>query len=117
MKAFVVSLSIILIIFTFTIINSIYIHNVTDELISAAEGLNIDDDSICRFTELWEDREFTIRLSSSHEETHKIDEALSVLTAKAQEGSSSGFCEERALLVEYLKQIQEDEKITLDSII
>ena len=117
MKAYIVSLSIILIIFGITIANSIYVHNATNVLIEEAQVLSIDNESVARFYELWEEKQFAIRISSSHDETHKIDEVLGVLSAKAKEGDPSGFCEERALLVEYLKQIQEDEKISLDSII
>ena len=117
MKAFVISLSIIFTIFALTIVNSIYVHNATNELINEAQKLNINDDSVELFYNLWDKKQFAIRLSSSHDETHKIDEVLGVLAAKVKESDSSGFCEERALLVEYLKQIQEDEKISLDSII
>ncbi len=117
MKAFIISLSIVLVIFALTVINSIYVHNTTNKLIEEAQNLKVENDSVEQFYKLWEETQFAIRLSSSHDETHKIDEVLGVLSAKAKEGDPSGFCEERALLVEYLKQIQEDEKISLDSII
>ena len=117
MRAFIISLSIILLIFTITLFNSIYVENATAELISCAKGLSINDASIEQFARLWDKKQFAIRLSSSHDETHKIDEALAVLAAKAKESDPSGFCEEKALLIEYLTQIQEDEKISIDSII
>lgn len=117
MKAFIVSFLIVFVIFGITIANSIYVHNATSTLIEEAQALSIDNESVTRFCELWEKKQFAIRISSSHDEAHKIDEVLEVLLAKAKEGTTSGFCEERALLVEYLKQIQEDEKISIDSII
>lgn len=117
MKAFVVSLSIILTVFLLTIINSVYISHTTDALIKEALSLKIEDDSVEKFSQSWEKKQFIIRISSSHDETHKIDETLAVLIAKVAEGSYSGFCEERALLVEYLTQIQEDETVSFDSII
>ncbi len=117
MKAFVVSLLIILAIFVSTVINCIYVNNVTSDLIEAALSIQIDDGSIQRFAALWEEKQFSIRMSSSHDETHKIDETLAILKSKEKEGDASGFCEERALLVEYLIQIQEDEVVSFDSII
>ena len=117
MKAFVVSLSIILAIFLLTIINSVYVSHTAGLLIKEASNLEIDNGSVERFASLWEQKQFSIRITSSHEETHKIDEALAVLKAKSNEKDASGFCEERALLVEYLVQRREDEKVCLDSII
>jgi len=117
MKAFIVSLSVILTIFVLTIVNSVYISHTTDTLINDAKLLNINDDSVQSFAELWEKKQFIIRISSSHDETHKIDEVLAVLKSKVNEGDASGFCEERALLVEYLTQIHEDETVSFDSII
>ena len=117
MKAFVVSLSIVLIIFSLTIINSIWVKSATELLIATAEELNIHDGSVENFSQLWEEKQLIIRIASSHEEIHKIDEALAVLKAKVTERDASGFLEEQALLVEYLYQIKEDETVSIDSII
>lgn len=117
MKAFIVSIAIIFLIFALTVINSIYISHTTDVLLESAKALEIGDGSVERFSTLWDEKQFVIRISSSHDETHKIDEVLAVLKAKDAEGSPSGFSEERALLVEYLTQIHEDETVSFDSII
>ena len=117
MKAFVISLSTIVVIFTLAIANSIYVSYVTSTLINHAVTLRADDDSVKSFSSLWEEKQFFIRISSSHDETHRIDEVLAVLDSKSNENDPNGFCEQQALLIEYLVQIQEDEKITLDSII
>lgn len=117
MKAFVISLSIILAIFLLTILNSVYVSHTAEFLIKEATAIEIGNGSVERFAELWEQKQFSIRITASHEETHKIDEALAVLMAKSKENDASGFCEERALLVEFLVQIRDDEKVCLDSII
>ena len=117
MKAFIVSLSIILLVFLLTAVNCFFVGKTTSELIELASTLRIDDESVEHFSHIWEEKQFFIRISSSHEETHKIDESLAVLKAKVNEGDASGFCEERALLVEYLVQIHEDETVSFDSII
>ena len=117
MKAFILSLSIVIAIFALTIINSIHVSHSTDILINEASSISLDAKSTSRFEEIWKKRQIIIRISSSHEEIHKIDEMLSVLKAKAENGISEGFYEERSLLVEYLVQIQEDEEVSFDSII
>ncbi|MBE6674784.1 MAG: DUF4363 family protein [Ruminococcaceae bacterium] len=117
MKAFVISLVVLTLILAATIFNSIYIFDVTSSLIDCAESLKIDDDSVFAFKEKWEKVQFLIRLSSSHKETHRIDEVLGVLEEKVNNKTENGFVEERALLIEYITQIQEDEKVSIDSII
>lgn len=117
MKAFIISLSIVLALFILTALNSIFVNYTVSSLIEQAQSLQIGDDSVKKFANTWNEKQFFIRLSSSHEETHKIDEAVKVLEAKVQEGNASGFCEERALLVEYLTQILEDEAISFENII
>ena len=117
MKAFIISLAIIFSIFALAVINSAYMSHTTNVLLDSAKSLAIGDGSVERFSVLWDKKQFIIRISSSHDETHKIDEVLAVLKAKDNEGSPSGFCEERALLVEYLTQIHEDETVSFDSII
>ncbi len=117
MKAFVISISILLALFGLTIFNSIFINKVTTNLINEARELKIENESISNFADKWERAQTFIKLSSSHKETHKIDEVLGVLEAKAKIQNNNGFEEEKALLVEYITQIQEDEKVSLDSII
>lgn len=117
MKAFVISLIVIVGIFALTIANSILINNVTSVLIEQASALELGDGSIEQFSNLWYKKQIIIRMTSSHEETHKIDEVLSILDAKDKEGNCADLQEERALLVEYLLQIKEDETITFDNII
>ena len=117
MRAFVVSLSILILMVTITVFNSLYIINVTDSLIEQAKVLEINADDISKFTKEWEKSQLLIKLSSSHKETHRIDEVLEILKEKAHSKTENGFYEERALLVEYITQIQEDETVSFDSII
>jgi hypothetical protein len=117
MKAFIISVSTLGLILCLAIINSIYIYNVTNSLIADAEGLRVDDESVIEFKERWEGLQTIIKITSSHKETHRIDEVVGVLFAKKENGTVNGFEEEKALLVEYLVQIQEDERVSLDSVI
>lgn len=117
MKSFVISSIFIIIIVAFSIFNSVYINNVAIELIDKAQSLSFDDNSIFEYSDLWEKYTLTIRISSSHKETHRITEVIEVLKSKAENKIEAGFNEEKALLIEYINQIKEDETVSLDSII
>lgn len=117
MKAFVISLIVLFSFVALTIINAIYINNVTADFIEKAQGLGVGDCSVEDFIKGWEKHEPFIKISTSHKETHRIDEVLSVLERKSKNHTRNGFDEERALLIEYLTQIKEDETVSLDSII
>lgn len=117
MKAFIVSICIVVFLFTLTFTNGFFIKNITDTLISDAKHLSQDDESVDIFIEKWEKMQFFVRISSSHKETHRIDEILSAIKAKELNNINSGFYEDCALLIQYLKQIQDDETVTFDSII
>ena len=117
MKTFIISLCSLITIFIFTIINGIYVSRTTSLLIDKAKRMDNDVVSVLSFAQEWEKHQFLIRISSSHKETHRIDEALSILKEKARNNVPDGFNEERALLIEYLTQIKEDETVSLDSII
>ena len=117
MKAFVISLIVLLFIFALTITNAIYVNNVTDFLIDSAKRLDITSGSVDEYIENWEQAQSFIKISSSHKETHRIDEALKELKIAASHGTEADFEEDRILLIEYLTQIKDDETVTWDSII
>lgn len=117
MKAFVISLCIIVSIYSLTIFNAIYINNEASSLIEMAKKLDPQTEEVQNFIDEWEGVQFFFRISSSHKETHRIDEVLNVLLTKANIGTKNGFYEDRASLVEFLTQIKEDETLSLDSII
>ena len=117
MKAFTISVILFLLIVSLAVFNAIYINNVANELIADAKDLKTDDGSVYEFKEKWEKHQLIFRISSSHKETHRIGEAIEILLSKSQGNILSGFEEEKALLIEYITQIKEDETVSLDSII
>ena len=117
MKAFVISLIVIFSILSLTILNSVYTSNVISSLIDDAKSLNLEDNSVYEYTKKWEKKQPIIKISSSHKETHKIDEILKVLESKSHNNVYNGFEEDKMLLIEYLMQIKEDETVSFDSII
>ena len=117
MKAFIISALVLGVILCLAVINSVFIYNVTNSLIADAEGLRVGDESLIEFKERWEELQTIIKITSSHKETHRIDEAIGVLVAKKEYNIENEFEEEKALLIEYLIQIQEDETVSFDSII
>jgi hypothetical protein len=100
-----------------TAVNALYINKVTLSLIDEAKELALNSDSINSFTENWEKALPIIKISTSHKETHRIDESIATLLSKAEHGELQGFEEEKALLAEYLMQIKDDETVSFDSII
>ena len=117
MKAFVISIIALVLILFLAILNSVFIQSTTSSLIEGADMLRINDNSVIEYSNRWEKLQPFIKISSSHKETHRIDEVIGVLLAKVESQVINGFEEEKALLIEYLTQIQEDEKISFDSII
>ena len=117
MKTFVASIIILFIVFALTVANALYVSRVTSSLIKDAKELVLNSDSINGFTEKWEKVLPIIKISTSHKETHRIDESIAILLSKAEHGEAQGFEEEKALLAEYLIQIKDDETVSFDSII
>ena len=117
MKSFIISISVLLCLIGSTIGNAIYISNVTDSLLKEASEIEAREESVAEFATLWEKHKPFIKISSSFEETNRIDEAIVILKEKAKTNSIYGFYEERGLLVEYITKIQRDEQINLDNII
>ena len=117
MKAFIISALVLGVILCLAVINSVFIYNVTNSLIEDAESMNLNNESVYEFKRRWEDVQAFIKITSSHKETHRIDEAIGVLVAKKEYNIENEFEEEKALLIEYLIQIQEDETVSFDSII
>ena len=116
MKSFIVSITILLCLIGLTVANSLYINNVTNSLLEMASGIEANTDSVASFSTFWEKHKPFIKISSSFEETNRIDEAIVILKEKAKNAGIYGFYEERGLLIEYITKIQKDERISLDNI-
>lgn len=117
MKSFIISTVFIVLIVALSVFNSLYINNVANVLIKEAEKLEFDDESVFDYSKLWEKYTPAIRISSSHKEAHRISEVIEILKSKAEKKIDAGFYEQRALLIEYITQIKEDETVSFDSII
>ena len=116
MKSFLISTTILLCLVALTIGNSLYINKVTNSLLEDAHAIEPTVDSVEHFNKLWEKHKAFVKISSSFEETNKIDEAIGILKTKAELLTPQGFYEERTLLIDYIEKIQNDEKINIDSI-
>lgn len=117
MKAFIISICTLSILFAFTVLNGIYINKVTAKLMYEAEKIELNPGSVNEFSNMWRKYQFIINISSSHKETHRIDEGISILKKKASANISEGFEEEKTLLIEYFFQIGTDERVSIGSII
>ncbi len=118
MKGFIISVCIIAVIFALIIVNSIYIINVTDNLIDKVNLLDSNSYIVMKeIMELWEKNSFIICLSSSTKETDKIEDMLSALEAMYEAGSFLGLDEKKALLINYIRLINTHEKVSIDNIL
>lgn len=118
MKSFIISISIIATLLILLTINSICIINTTEKLALTIEGLTLEDfDRMNELNNMWEKKKFFISMSSSDKEIDRIDELISILDGKIQNGIQTDFEETKIYLIKYIEIIQEHEKITLNNLL
>ena len=118
MKSLIFSLCALILLVGVIILNGIYIKNVTSDLEDIAERIAWRDmESIESFKELWEENEHKICLSVSHKDIDNVNIAISVLEEKEKTGEKDSFYEYRALLLEYVKEIRNKERVHIDNIV
>ncbi|MBR2024642.1 MAG: DUF4363 family protein [Clostridia bacterium] len=117
MKGFIISVCIMVFILVLVIINSIYVTNITCELVEKIESLDSSYETYNALLNLWDKNSFAIQLSSSTKETDKIEDMISAIGSLYKTGDFSGFEEKKSLLVNYIRLIKSHEKISLENII
>lgn len=118
MKSLIFSLCALILLVGVIILNGIYIKNVTSDLEDIAERIAWQDmESIEAFKELWEENEHKICLSVSHKDIDNVNIAISVLEEKGESNEKDSFYEYRALLLEYVKEIRNKERVHIDNIV
>ena len=116
MKAFIVSLSIVIIFVTLIIFNAIYINRVTSDLILVANNASIDT-GYEDLSNLWQRKKLVISLCAPHKEIDKIEEQIVLMGESRSRGDLQEFSKAKALFVNYVEQIQRHERLTLDNIL
>ncbi len=116
MKAFIVSLVVIVLFTSLIIINAIYINRVANDLISVANSAKIDT-GCEKLSSLWESKRLIISLCAHHKEIDKIEEQILLMQDSARANDYISFDRARVLLVEYIDHIRKHERVTLDNIL
>ena len=118
MKAFVISLCVFLIALGVTIWNSVYIGNVTSELLEISSEISPNDsDALARAENYWKSNEHIICIFVSHKDIDNVNIAFDVLNEKINKGDTVGFYEYTALLKSYIEEIGKKERLHIDNII
>ena len=117
MKAFIVSICLVVLIFTSTFVNSFFVKKFANELIEKATFLNEDYESFKNLESLWNKKSSFISLSSSTKETDKIEDMLSAIESLYKADDFSGLEEKKSLLINYIKLIFNHERVNIENII
>lgn len=117
MKEFIISICIVLLIFTTTFANSFFVKKDTKELIDKVSSLNVHYESYRELENLWNKKSDFISLSSSTKETDKIEDMLSAIGSHYKTGDFSGLEEKKSLLINYIKLISNHERVNIENII
>ena len=118
MKSLIFSLCALILLVGIIILNGVYIKNVTTDLENLAKKITWGDmESIDAFKVSWEENEHKICLSVSHKDIDNVNIAVSVLEEKQKTGEKDAFYEYRALLLEYVTEIKNKERVHIDNIV
>ena len=116
MKAFIVSLSIVLVLAVLIIVNSIFLDLTCERLMDAVSGSSIEfgcDDVVS----LWKKRKVFVSLCAPHKEIDKIEEQIYIMDEAIQIGNDFEYSKAKTLLLNYIEQIRRHERVTIDNIL
>ncbi|MBP3495197.1 MAG: DUF4363 family protein [Clostridia bacterium] len=118
MKAFVISLIILIAIMALTVTNAIYINNKSEDFHALASLLTPETNSeFFVLYDEWKKAEGIFSITISHKDIDNLNIALSVLKQKYENKEDDGFYEYKALLMNYISEIRDKEAFALDNII
>ncbi len=115
MKAFIISLCIVLVLTLLIGFNAIYINKVTKELISRTDSTSFDNYS--ELVLLWQKRKMIISLCANHREVDKIEEQIVLIKNACKSKSKDELDRAKALVTNYINQIKRHEELTIDNIL
>ncbi|MBQ7761287.1 MAG: DUF4363 family protein [Clostridia bacterium] len=117
MKAFIISLVILVLLCVFVIWSSVFVVNTLDDLKANVEKLEINNsDSFSEIKEEWEKSKYFIAITTPHSKIDDMDKAICVLESKIENDELEGFYEYKAQLLVCIEEIQSHEKVSWDSI-
>lgn len=117
MRAFVISLVILILLSTFVIWCSAFVVNTLDDLKINVEELEISNtDNFKKIEEKWEKCKYIIAIATPHSKLDDMDKAICVLDSKIENDELEGFYEYKAQLLVCIEEIQSHERVSWDSI-
>ncbi len=118
MKAIILAVSSILLLILVVIINGIYVSHVADELNGMAKELTIENErGLEELEDYWKKKESIVCLSIPHDDVDNLNIAIDVLKSKQQNGEVGGFYEYKAMLLNYIEEIKNKERVHIHNIL
>ncbi len=102
--------------------NSLYINNVTNDLLARLDSLPDVKDPACGETvgeirQIWDKNADLIDLSANHQSIERVEMQLTLMQEAAKTENADSFAAARALLRDALRDIQQFEKMALGQIL
>ncbi|MBQ8545702.1 MAG: DUF4363 family protein [Clostridia bacterium] len=118
MKAFIFAGLSILILILIVVVNGIYVSSVSKELEELSTELSFDDkNGLEELESYWRKNETIVCLSISHNDIDNLNIAIDVLKSKQKNGEDSGFYEYKAMLLNYIEEIRNKERVHIHNIL
>jgi len=119
MKAFVISIVTLLLVFGVIIWNFLYINNIYAYMSETVTELSQDEASMVKVDELWKSwkrKSVLIALSVPHRISDEVERNLTILRSRVHEGSRADFLEAKELLLNSIEEMRIHAGASLDSI-
>lgn len=117
MKAFLISISVFLVMCSIVIWNSIYISNITDELTQLTEKItNVSNfDQFKTLEDYWDKHKLILSISIPHDETDEMEKQLLLLKTKFESNSLS-LQETKTLVLKAIEEIRVHGTLNIDNV-
>lgn len=116
MKSFVFSICALAFIIVLVICNTIYVNKSTESLIKKIESIDYQKNAQ-PIIDAWEKDKFILCFSVTHKETDKIEESIYLLDKYIREENFQMASTTKFLLINYIEQIRDHEKLTINNIL
>ena len=119
MKAFIISIVTLLLVFGVIIWNFFYIINIYEYMSQTVTGLEPDEASRKSVDEVWNTwrkKSIIIAISIPHRISDELEKNLIILKSKVYEGTNMGFEESKQLLLNSIEEMRIHAGASIDSI-
>ncbi|MBQ7907772.1 MAG: DUF4363 family protein [Clostridia bacterium] len=117
MKAFIVSLVVLVLVSGVIIGNAIYVDKTLGQISQGAEELLPEsEDEFLQIYNDWEKNRSYIAISAPHGKIDDVDMTMTIMKELYENDSFLNFYEYKATLIEYIEEIQNHERLSFDSI-